>query len=304
MDKDELIKRWLNGDLSESELRDFEKTEVFKEIEKIDRYLYRFKAPDYDVEQGKERLLKSRKQKEDSSSISFPALPTLLKIAASLIIISGITFYYLVTNESVKPVTLTDIAEYHLPDNSYVRLNAESNISYSANNWDDNRLVHLDGEAYFKVNEGSRFSVMTNRGVVSVLGTEFNVKVREDHFEVVCYEGKVLLEHNTLYEVLKKGEMIQIIDNSVSTSLTNDLAPSWVNGKSSFKSVPLKSVLKEFERQYEVDIQSRNIPNEKLFTGTFVNDNIDLAIKSITIPMNLSYEIREGLVILSGGSDQ
>ncbi len=300
MKKDDKIKKWLNGILSEEEMRDFKETDDFKEIEKIDKYIVHFKAPDYNVNEEKTKL---RETSYAQNSRSLYTINNFLKIAASLLIISSIAFIYFESSDQIQTITSNDRTELHLPDSSFLRLNHASSISYTENNWKDERYLKLSGEAYFEVTEGSQFAVETPHGKVTVLGTEFNVKARPDYFEVICYEGKVRVESTQTSKVLSKGDKIQIIDKTLVESTVEDLEPSWLNGNSSFNSVPLKTVLKELELQYSIKIQSKDIQSEKLFSGSFTNNNLDLALKSITIPMNLSYEIDEGLVILSGGSN-
>jgi len=56
-----------------------------------------------------------------------------------------------------------------------VVLNSKSTISFNKTDWKNNRQLTLDGEAYFKVEKGSTFTVNTNNGSVTVLGTQFNV---------------------------------------------------------------------------------------------------------------------------------
>lgn len=300
MKKEEQIIKWLKGEFSYEEMRDFQKTDDFKEIEKIDKYIAHFKAPEYDLDKGKSKLLKSRPHKKAQRAMS---LSTIIKIAASTIIVLGVTFFFLKPKNETRTISSSNISEF-LPDSSYFMLNKESMVSFLPKNWESDRALKLSGEAYFQVNDGSKFSVETSLGIVSVLGTEFNIKSRSNYLEVVCYEGRVQLSSTAINKVLERGDMIQIIDGNISELTINKLKPLWVDGESSFKSVPLRLVIQEFERQYKVQVQTGSVPIEKLFSGTFANNNIDLAIKSITIPMNLSYEIREGLVILSGDSGE
>ena len=53
--------------------------------------------------------------------------------------------------------------------------------------------------------------------------------------------------------------------------------------------MPFKQVLLEFERQYDVTIDYKNINTNRLFTGSFTHNNINVALKSITLPMGLTY---------------
>ncbi|HJW29309.1 MAG TPA: FecR family protein, partial [Saprospiraceae bacterium] len=94
-----------------------------------------------------------------------------------------------------KPTTILALAgeqkEIQLPESSEVRLNAGSSVTYNGRNFTKDREIHLKGEAFFKVQHGSKFTVLTEQGSVTVLGTSFNVIAWPDRFEVSCYTGKV-----------------------------------------------------------------------------------------------------------------
>ncbi|MGS0524967.1 FecR domain-containing protein [Zobellia nedashkovskayae] len=89
--------------------------------------------------------------------------------AAAAVIIFGSYFYLNNLDENI----VTEYAENKevvLPDNSKVRLNADSELSYSERKWSKERNVELKGEAFFKVAKGKRFTVATDAGKVAVLG--------------------------------------------------------------------------------------------------------------------------------------
>jgi hypothetical protein len=67
------------------------------------------------------------------------------------------------------------------------------------------------------------------------------------------------------------------------------LFPSWVNGESSFISVPLNYVILELEKQYNIDIDAHKIDDSTIFTGTFSNKDLKLALASVFITMNIQY---------------
>ena len=73
--------------------------------------------------------------------------------------------------------------------------------------------------------------------------------------------------------------------------------PTWLLGESSFEGVPLKYVISELENQYDLKVEIENIDTSRLFTGSFTHKNSDLALQSITIPLNLSY-IKTGTSIV------
>jgi ferric-dicitrate binding protein FerR (iron transport regulator) len=77
----------------------------------------------------------------------------------------------------------------------------------------------------------------------------------------------------------------------------NTSLPSWVNKESSFRSIPLKYVLDEFERQHNIKVQTQNIDLNKLFTGTFSNTNTDLALQSISVPSQIKFKLEGNNVL-------
>jgi ferric-dicitrate binding protein FerR (iron transport regulator) len=192
-----------------------------------------------------------------------------------------------------------------LPDSSFVNLNAQSQLTFKKNIWDYKRQVHLEGEAFFSVASGARFDVVTPEGTVSVLGTQFNVKNRGDFFEVVCYEGKVQVISDKRRNELTQGQSYRILEGHEQKSDNiQDVSPGWISNQSNFKSVPFSYVMQELELQYGVTVKAENLDLEQLFTGTFEHDNLTLALKSITLPLNLQYQIlANDQIILSRQSD-
>ena len=73
-----------------------------------------------------------------------------------------------------------------------------------------------------------------------------------------------------------------------------------MNDESSFKSVPLKYVLDEFERQHDIAVETQNIDLEQLFTGTFSNSDTNLALKSISVPSQIKFKFEGDKVLFYG----
>ena len=77
-----------------------------------------------------------------------------------------------------------------------------------------------------------------------------------------------------------------------------------MNDESEFQSVPFIQVVKELERQYDITVEFEAAENEKAFTGGFTHKDLKLALKSITLPLNLTYDIVDSdHVILATSSD-
>ena len=148
--------------------------------------------------------------------------------------------------------------------------------------------------------KGATFSVTTEEGMITVLGTEFNVKQRDNYFEVICYEGRVKVDYmNETIQELSPGEGVLVL-NGIIEQLQNISAinPSWIDNESQFNSTPFVYVLREFERQYDVKFQTNGIDLDQLFTGKFAHDDFLIALKAITLPLDLSYTKDKNTVTL------
>ncbi|MGW8123724.1 FecR family protein [Roseivirga echinicomitans] len=224
-------------------------------------------------------------------------------IAASLILAIGAFFIFKTTGGVQETIITTSLAEartVYLPDSSVVYLNAGSQISFSEQEWQEERTLTLSGEAFFEVIKGSDFTVETKLGDVVVLGTSFNVKERNKILEVTCKTGKVKVI------VKPSGESIVITPESKLTVNEGDLeevltVPSafignWRTGDFYFESILLKDVFEELERQYDVKLEldvNANVLQDRTYTGYFNNKNLNEALQLVCNPMGLTYKIEE-----------
>ena len=219
--------------------------------------------------------------------------------AAALLIGLGLFFTVSSSNTSLTSEK-AEIKSQRLPDNSKVTINAASTLTYNSLLWRFDRRLKLEGEAYFEVVKGSDFSVKTPLGTVTVVGTKFKIKHRSDYFEVVCYEGAVSVSTTKETYLLQKGDRFLRADNQkFERSNINEKAPYWLQKSSVFIATPIKRVLNELERQYTVKIQTNGIDTSSLFTGRFTHENLEMALKSITLPMGYIYSITANTIVLS-----
>ncbi len=288
MEKDYFIKKWLSGELSAEELKSFQKLEDFEFLQSIVADARSFKASEFsemeEFDTFSKRLKPVSKPNERHSWIK-----TGLRIASMLAVAVGLYYFFLADSRLEVSTMAGEKTTISLPDASVVTLNAGSSLKYSEKTWEGDRRVLLEGEAFFKVKKGSKFSVDTKGGSVTVLGTEFNVKHRHQYFGVDCFEGRVLVKLGGLEEELVTGTYIRKSKNELSRGVTQLKSPAWTDNKSLFELVPFSEVLSEFERQYRVKIELSGLEEDPLFTGGFPHDNLDHALQVITKPFNLRY---------------
>lgn len=301
MKNQDYVEKWLAGTLNEEEQSSFEKTDEFKSLQRIDRALLRFKPAPFNEEIAYKKLKARRTKVARVVQLNWSVV---MKIAAVLMVALGTYWYLSTTFFAAKEFYQTGIGqtrEIALPDKSVVTLNAMSSISFSNNTWGAERKIILEGEAFFAVVKGGSFQVSTKAGVVTVLGTQFNVKDREGFYEVTCYEGRVQVAGSgnpvqlTAQQSYREIEKI-VIDSPAELAET----PAWFRNESSFQRVPFREVLNELERQYDVRIKTSNVDVTQSFTGKFPNTDLTTALQSVTVPFGLSYKANGKEIVFHG----
>ena len=119
---------------------------------------------------------------------------------------------------------------------------------------------------------------------------------------MICFEGIVKVTSGSITKQLTVGETFRILNKTFTQNKTTYSKPQWTQNRSTFKSIPLKEVFAELERQYNIKIAFKNTNLSRSFTGVFVNDNIENALISITKPMNLTFEISSPNQVLINGN--
>lgn len=276
----------------DSEQRDGSLGKTFDELE---RSISKFSVPEG---KAKEMVWQSilEKLEEQPEVKVIPLGKIMLRIAASILILialGGSIWIWGFGNISIYSPKGQHLTVY-LPDSSKVQLNADTKISYNKTLWFINRKVVIKGEALFKVKKGKQFDVVADLATTSVLGTTFDVYAREGKVMVSCIEGKVSVKNNHSNDkvILTAGLFTHTKQNKLSTptqSIKHDEV-AWTYGEFYFNNQPLVDVLKEIERQFNVDI-SYNTLTKRYYTGYFNNKDLNDALRTVCIPMELSYSI-------------
>ncbi len=226
-----------------------------------------------------------------------------LGIAAiiTLLLVSVFVFYSFFENDSEFYVTkFGETISVTLPDNSVVTLNSNSTLKYNKE-WesDEERMVWLNGEAYFSVvhtETKQKFSVITSNGVkVEVLGTEFNVNKRNGRTRVVLKSGKVKLSINKpdIQEemVMKPGELVEVRDTSravVKRLVNPEVYTSWRCKKLVFDNTSLNEIVDLLEESYGLTVEVSNAELlRKQISGSVPGNNTTLLMDGLSEAFDL-----------------
>ena len=162
-----------------------------------------------------------------------------------------------------------------LSDGTRVWLNSQTRLVYPTCFVGSERVIELDGEAYFQVARDTTmpFVVRVGKNAVRVYGTSFNVSAyREDANMITTLEtGSVGLWVGEKEYRLVPGDQADVTvatGTVVKYRVNADAYCSWRNGTFIFEEERLESILNRLSRWYNVDIFYQNESIKDLhFTG-------------------------------------
>lgn len=293
MINDEILHKWIDNTISERELEEFKKRPEYKDLVRIYKSTDNMSVDNLDSDKMLEDLLKVNNGAEINAMGKTKRMIWLpFLAAASIILIAG--FFFLPGGEWVEyEIAKAQRMEGTLPDQSTFVLNADSKLKYDKSDWKNNRTLQLEGEGFFSVKNGSTFSVETAQGIISVLGTEFNVYSRDGTLKVACIEGKVNVKSTASDSdyVLKANEGFKLDSEGESKQPITVNSIKWKSGIVKLKHVSLAVVIGSLERQFDINIDSQDIPLDQKLTCSFQTENLSLALKTAIGHLNLTYRI-------------
>ncbi|MFC3198630.1 FecR family protein [Parapedobacter deserti] len=212
-----------------------------------------------------------------------------------------------------------------LPDGTKVWLNSASTLNYPSQFDGDERVVMLEGEAYFEVSEQVTkipFKVMTKSQEVEVLGTQFNIAAYEDEQETktTLIEGRVRVKAdpqvatmrktpsatpNTRYVILSPGQQSitqngHIEVNDVDTSA----AVAWLNGRFSLDGKSLHQVMRELARWYDINVKYEGeVPDIRFFGGIHRNNKLS-TVMNLLETNGIAYRLEADRTLILSSTKQ
>lgn len=238
------------------------------------------------------------------------------RAAAAVAVLAVIT--WAMSNVMFTKPTFTDLKafngmkEFYLPDSSKVYLHDTTTLRYSSTYGEDERMVFLDGEAFFEVRKDASkpFTVLSFRSRVIVKGTSFLVRSRaKDSVDVVeVEEGKVAV----LEKYSRSGKEIMLTKGMAcsvdvygglhkSTENVTKTAPWRRSELMIFVGTPLNQVLADLKNitGTRVVLENKEAGTCR-FTGEFDNSNPAEIVEIIAISMNMQVGKEGDTYLLKG----
>jgi ferric-dicitrate binding protein FerR (iron transport regulator) len=199
-------------------------------------------------------------------------------------------------------------ANLTLPDGTKVWLNSGTTLSYSPDFNRRDRVVELDGEAYFDVAYDKRkmFSVNTEGMRINVFGTSFNVK----NHDADRYASATLV-HGSIEAITDNGAFMQqpnqrlVYDKRLNrTTPPIEVAvkdyTEWRNNILRFANESLAEIVSTLERHYNVDIIISDAElNNMRISGTMPNTGLKSIMEVLSLTSPILYKFDGMKIILS-----
>lgn len=188
-----------------------------------------------------------------------------------------------------------------LPDGSQIYLNSGSKLSYNSGFNKNNRILKLEGEAFFNVapDKENAFTVQTNNLDVVVHGTAFNVSSYNDEpgMSVTLVRGKVSLANHSngqILTVMTPNQLVYVNKADLvwsAESCDAEMESLWTQNILKFENAPADKVFKKLERWYGVDIHVENLKAETFYGFTLKTESLREILEIINKVSPIAYHI-------------
>lgn len=236
----------------------------------------------------------------------------LLRVAAVLIplfIMMGGYFYYSQHKLTEISVAYGETKHLFLPDSSEIWINAGSNIKFPKTFTGGQRLVYLEGEAYFSVKKDQikPFIVKTEQLSIKVLGTKFNLKAypNDKIITTTLTSGKVEISTPSQENrILKPNEQLIYTTNTAVMNIENipsTETDAWIFGHLLFINSSFNEIIQTLERHFNVTIDDKtNSPTSKQYTVKFLKgENLNEVLDVLKEVVGFTYRQQGAKIILS-----
>lgn len=261
---------------------------------------------------GKERETRRGVRRKISSRVAQIAATLLLMIA------TGVGIYFYTVRKMAMPDMIVRVekgqkANVTLPDGSEVWVNSDSKLSYGSRFNTQERVLQLEGEAYFEVSPDKNRPFIVETGAISVqaLGTSFDVKnyKEEANVSTVLMTGKVQVKSKKGCLILQPNEKA-VFDKNTGTMRKTSVgnAPHYADWKYnllSFHAETFGTIARTLERYYNTRIvfESESLKKYR-FTGSIGNTSLESILQILSLTSPLTYEVTDSLILLKENVQQ
>lgn len=233
---------------------------------------------------------------------TFKLLPwTKMAVAAAIIglIATGVWRYYRVTTAgSMQHITARyNNQQVKLPDGSVVFLRKNAVLNYPRSFSEKERIVRLEGDAFFDVTTNAKapFRINAFHSIVEVLGTSFMISTTSGADKIWVASGKIMFTEEDKagnHLILSAGQKAVFTDGQFTQGGVKDSNYlAWQNGVLNFNNTPLQQVIETLNDYYNASvILSPEIAAKAdhiMVTARFDNQDLPYVLEEIKLTTGL-----------------
>lgn len=182
-----------------------------------------------------------------------------------------------------------------LSDGTKVWLNAASKLIFPVDFAANERLVKLEGEAYFEVatDQEHPFAVVMNDTKITVLGTRFNARAYHGESAATLLSGAVKIHHGNDAYYLKPGQQATVNGQHLHVETADvEKAVSWKEGYFLFNEDKLKPILEEVARWYDLELSYKgSLPDIHIGGSISRKENLSEVLEMLKEVSGLDFKI-------------
>lgn len=292
-----------SGEITENELEDFK--QIIESTSQIN-------PPEFEL---KKQRITTNTVSVEKTRITTGGFKAIIRVAAILVIgiTLGVVIMYSLFNEHEKFVRVEtkkgDKIHITMPGNNEAWLNSRSSIEYAESFTGSNRVVNLDGEAYFRFSDNDNSPVLVKCSQTLIICSQASLNIENDTLmnkvEIEVEDGWVAVSHPRL------GDRQYIVESGFK-GVIDDLIPMWIEqnkdpnylawhtGKMIFKNTPLNEVAQTLSEVYDIDIDVRGDLKYCFFTSKFTNEDLNGILKTIENALQTHIRQENNTIVITG----
>ena len=141
---------------------------------------------------------------------------------------------------------------------------------------------------------GKTFTVRTEAGDVTVLGTKFLVEQEGKTITVNCEEGTVKVETPIGEQTLNAGESVRCDENEMGPVQEKEELPEVLG----YEDDPLVNVVADIQHIFDVEVVGCEKYNELYYNGTILTRDLHETLKKVFGSLGINYQLSGQKVIL------
>lgn len=215
----------------------------------------------------------------------------------------------LIPNPAINKLETPQKANYsvRLPDGSTVWLNSGSSLQFPNSFPDRERIVTVQGEAYFEIakDPSKPFKLLAAGAQIQVTGTKFNVKAYKNDSTVrtTLVEGSVRIKAGNKTDSLKAGDQAILTKDGKIVKIKPDNAGkqalAWRENKFKWVHEDLKNIIGDISHWYGYDVHYRTNVSGITYSVTLNRSvSLDEILKILTLNTLLKFDIDYKTIIV------